>query len=247
MAAVGGEPSSFSFDSHRRRQLLSHQFQTPQGELVIPIFLKSIFPLLFSSQPLYRYGGPIAMRKSHFNLGVIFKISFLKTKITTSAVPGIPRANPEHLRPIFERFASKTKNGKLYMTAEDFIRRLIKFLLFALFSWVIYWERTNYTKKNANFQQISGTLAFTRKRATIRRRCVCWLQPPIRRKMAIFPLRNSVRLKPYFAGKISIFILTPCIFRFCSEVVVWNSKNGEQISFKIEGHKKSLSDLMNHQ
>ena len=44
----------------------------------------------------------------------------------------IPRANPDHLRPIFEKFASKTKNGKVYMTSEDFIRRLVKFL-FALF------------------------------------------------------------------------------------------------------------------
>ena len=113
-------------------------FRRPKGNWSFLFFLKLTFPLFFSSQPLYRYGGPIAMRKSHFSLGVIFKISFLKTKITTSAVPGIPRANPEHLRPIFERFASKTKNGKLYMTAEDFIRRLIKFLLFALFpEWYI--------------------------------------------------------------------------------------------------------------
>ncbi|PAV61945.1 hypothetical protein WR25_19050 [Diploscapter pachys] len=45
--------------------------------------------------------------------------------LQSRAVPGIPRANPDHLRPIFERFASKTKNGKLYMTAEDFIRRYL--------------------------------------------------------------------------------------------------------------------------
>ncbi|KAE9413049.1 hypothetical protein Angca_010087, partial [Angiostrongylus cantonensis] len=37
----------------------------------------------------------------------------------------IPRANPETLRPIFERFASKTKDNKKYMTAEDFIRRYL--------------------------------------------------------------------------------------------------------------------------
>ena len=37
----------------------------------------------------------------------------------------IPRANPDHLRPIFERFASKIKNGKKYMTPEDFIRKFL--------------------------------------------------------------------------------------------------------------------------
>ncbi|CAO4368084.1 unnamed protein product [Caenorhabditis nigoni] len=34
----------------------------------------------------------------------------------------IPRANPDHLRPIFDRFASKEIKGKRLMTPEDFIR-----------------------------------------------------------------------------------------------------------------------------
>ncbi|CAI5444746.1 unnamed protein product [Caenorhabditis angaria] len=38
---------------------------------------------------------------------------------------GIPRANPDHLRPIFERFASKTVDGKKLMTSEDFIRKYL--------------------------------------------------------------------------------------------------------------------------
>ncbi|PAV90222.1 hypothetical protein WR25_08309 [Diploscapter pachys] len=95
MAAVGGEPSSFSFDSHRRRQLLSHQFQTPQGDL---------------------FSTALPIRRVYCNAEIALQ---------SRAVPGIPRANPDHLRPIFERFASKTKNGKLYMTAEDFIRRYL--------------------------------------------------------------------------------------------------------------------------
>ncbi|CAB3401230.1 unnamed protein product [Caenorhabditis bovis] len=37
----------------------------------------------------------------------------------------ILRANPVHLRPIFERFASQEKNGKKVMTPEDFIRRYL--------------------------------------------------------------------------------------------------------------------------
>uniref|UniRef100_A0A0K0DR66 Calcium-binding mitochondrial carrier protein Aralar1 n=1 Tax=Angiostrongylus cantonensis TaxID=6313 RepID=A0A0K0DR66_ANGCA len=41
------------------------------------------------------------------------------------SIGAIPRANPETLRPIFERFASKTKDNKKYMTAEDFIRRYL--------------------------------------------------------------------------------------------------------------------------
>ncbi|CAI4226539.1 unnamed protein product [Auanema sp. JU1783] len=45
---------------------------------------------------------------------------------TTLASRGyIPRANPEHLRPIFERFATKKKNGKLFMSSEDFIRKYL--------------------------------------------------------------------------------------------------------------------------
>uniref|UniRef100_A0A8R1DR93 EF-hand domain-containing protein n=1 Tax=Caenorhabditis japonica TaxID=281687 RepID=A0A8R1DR93_CAEJA len=37
----------------------------------------------------------------------------------------IPRANPDHLRPIFERFASKEVKGKKVMTSEDFIRNYL--------------------------------------------------------------------------------------------------------------------------
>ncbi|CAJ0957825.1 unnamed protein product, partial [Mesorhabditis belari] len=37
----------------------------------------------------------------------------------------IPRANPEHLRPIFEKYASTNRNGKKFMTSEDFIRRFL--------------------------------------------------------------------------------------------------------------------------
>ncbi|KAK6027713.1 EF hand [Ostertagia ostertagi] len=38
----------------------------------------------------------------------------------------IPRANPDVLRPIFERFASKAdSDGKKYMTSEDFIRKYL--------------------------------------------------------------------------------------------------------------------------
>ncbi|CAJ0581664.1 unnamed protein product, partial [Mesorhabditis spiculigera] len=37
----------------------------------------------------------------------------------------IPRANPDHLRPIFEKYASQEKQGKKYMTSEDFIRRFL--------------------------------------------------------------------------------------------------------------------------
>uniref|UniRef100_A0A2A6BZC3 HLH domain-containing protein n=1 Tax=Pristionchus pacificus TaxID=54126 RepID=A0A2A6BZC3_PRIPA len=37
----------------------------------------------------------------------------------------IPRANPDHLRPIFDQYASKEREGKKFMTSEDFIRRYL--------------------------------------------------------------------------------------------------------------------------
>ena len=110
------------------------------------------FEINFSS--IFQFSTALPIRRAYCNAEIAlqsrgdlcWKVHFWKQKVTITAVPGIPRANPEHLRPIFERFASKTKNGKLYMTAEDFIRRLIKFLLLALFpGWYI--EKGRIIKK----------------------------------------------------------------------------------------------------
>lgn len=54
-----------------------------------------------------------------------FRTARCNAELALAARGTIPRANPESLRPIFERFASRTKDGKKYMTAEDFIRRYL--------------------------------------------------------------------------------------------------------------------------
>ncbi|EYB94070.1 hypothetical protein Y032_0176g566 [Ancylostoma ceylanicum] len=55
-----------------------------------------------------------------------FRTVHCNAELALAARGAIPRANPETLRPIFERFASKTdKDGKKYMTSEDFIRKYL--------------------------------------------------------------------------------------------------------------------------
>ncbi|KJH44448.1 Calcium-binding carrier protein Aralar1 [Dictyocaulus viviparus] len=54
-----------------------------------------------------------------------FRTAYCNAELALAARGAIPRANPEILRPIFERFASKTKDNKKYMTSEDFIRKYL--------------------------------------------------------------------------------------------------------------------------
>ncbi|XGW08421.1 hypothetical protein V3C99_011053 [Haemonchus contortus] len=55
-----------------------------------------------------------------------FRTAHCNAEMALAIRSGIPRANPDVLRPIFERFASKTgKDGQKYMTSEDFIRKYL--------------------------------------------------------------------------------------------------------------------------
>ncbi|CAJ0605535.1 unnamed protein product [Cylicocyclus nassatus] len=55
-----------------------------------------------------------------------FRTARCNAELALAARGSIPRAHPDTLRPIFERFASKVgKDGKKYMTAEDFIRKYL--------------------------------------------------------------------------------------------------------------------------
>lgn len=65
---------------------------------------------------------PFASLRSRLNP---FQTAHCNAETALATRGSIPRANPDSLRPIFERFASKVKDGKKYMTSEDFIRKYL--------------------------------------------------------------------------------------------------------------------------
>ncbi|RCN29527.1 hypothetical protein ANCCAN_24713 [Ancylostoma caninum] len=79
--------------------------------------ISNIPPIIFEPELLFDF-------KCLFSFGFLDFHVNIETPNSRGGLGAIPRANPETLRPIFERFASKTdKDGKKYMTSEDFIRK----------------------------------------------------------------------------------------------------------------------------
>ena len=88
----------------------------------------SIYPfnLSFLSSK-FIYSKMLQTAKCYEKHQQVFRIIFfLNLRLKVSALPGsIPRANPDELLAIFNKYASVEKSGRKFMTANDFVQRYL--------------------------------------------------------------------------------------------------------------------------